>query len=114
MTNREYFRSAGESIDLCQCLSFADNSVYAVLLGGEIVSLIDNGREYTTVTADDIHRLAVRLNADYDLYKGWNDTHILREAADEKLPCCQCPWFDVCDLMDQEADLPPEKERNML
>ncbi len=104
MTNREIFRSTGESLDWCECFSFADGTVHAAVLEGKIVSLNDNGVDYDPPTADDIHRLAVRLNDFYSPYRGWDDTHILLEAADEKLPCCECPWFDVCNFMDETPD----------
>ena len=104
MTNREYFRSTGESLDWCECFSFAGGTVHAAVLAGKIVSLDDNGVVYNPPTADDIHRLAVRLNDCYDLYKGYDDTHILLDVEHEKLPCCECPWFDVCNYMDETPD----------
>ncbi len=104
MTNRDYFRSTGESLDWCKCLSFADGSVQVAVLGGDIVSIVDNGSECCSPTADDIHRLAVRLNDFYDPHRGWDDTHMLLEVTQEELPCCECPWFDVCSIMDETPD----------
>ena len=105
MTNRDYFRSTGESLDWCKCLSFADGSVHAAVLAGKIVGLNDNGVDCgDPVPADDIHRLAVRLNDCYDLCRGYSDTEQLLEVDHEELPCCECPWFDVCSIMDETPD----------
>lgn len=105
MTNRDYFRSTGESLDWCKCLSFADGSVHAAVLAGKIVGLNDNGVDCgDPVPADDIHRLAVRLNDCYDLCRGYSDTEQLLEVDHEELPCCECPWFDVCNYMDETPD----------
>lgn len=104
MTNRDFFRSTGESLDCCKCHSFADGSVQVAVLGGDIVSIVDNGSECCSPTADDIHRLAVRLNDCYDLCRGYSDTEQLLEVTQKELPCCECPWFDVCSIMDETPD----------
>lgn len=37
---------------------------------------------------------------DYGYYTGNRDADIIRDAGGEQIPCCDCPWFDVCQAMD--------------
>ena len=44
------------------------------------------------------------VNDEYDLYEGQTDTQIIRDAEHKELPCRLCPWFEVCQAMDEEEE----------
>lgn len=48
------------------------------------------------------------VNDEYDLYEGQTDTQIIQDAEHKDLPCRLCPWFGVCQAMDEEE--PDEEE----
>lgn len=100
MKLREKMKESYESMNCCKAVSFLDGTIVAVLHEGRIESIVIDGRE-RTITPELIHGIAVKVNDCYDSYKGWNDTHILLDTNPPVLPCCDCPWFDVCAVMEE-------------
>lgn len=103
MTLREKMMETHESMEYCKAVKLLDGKIVAVLHEGRIESVVIDGIE-RTVTPELIHGIAVVVNDCYDCYEGWDDTHILLEADTKALPCCECPWFGVCGVMDEEID----------
>lgn len=50
-------------------------------------------------TVENIWRAARIVNEDADEYRGWDARHVLLEGLKEG-DCRDCPWFGVCDAMD--------------
>ena len=109
MKNRKVLEFTRDSFDWCYTAKFTELPVYVSVYQGDIEAILYNGEDHRPVTAEDIHRLAVRLNHNYDLYRGWDDKHILLDAENEILPCCECPWNDICDYMEEESDFIPKE-----
>ena len=99
MTYREKLSAENENLGWCKPLSFANGKVIAAINEGSVDSIQIEGK--TIPATDENIRTAAKIaNESYDLYKGWNDTNILLDAESEELPCRLCPWFGICDAMD--------------
>lgn len=48
----------------------------------------------------DIAKFARAVNPDYDDYDGWDDLHIALDGDVHEQSCARCPWFDICEAMD--------------
>lgn len=104
-TYRDYFSThTDESVDWCKCYmadgrnavcvnDITTNEISAIMIGGKDIDFRDD--------VGAIHRLAKAVNSDYSLYHGWSDAHIAIEAMKE-VGCTSCPWFSVCDQMDEK------------
>ncbi len=103
MTYREMMIGTEETIEWCEALSFlAGKVIVAMTNGGAVESIQIDGKD-VICSQDNITRAAKLANECYDLYSGRSDAFILLDADHEKLPCCECPWFDVCTAMDEEC-----------
>lgn len=104
MSYRDTMIENQENLEWCKPLSFLGGRVIVALNEGQITCISVDGKTLPSypenVHADSIRTAAKLVNPEYDEYSGWPDTHILLEADYEELPCCKCPWFDVCDAMD--------------
>lgn len=96
---REIMIENGQNIDWCKPLRHRTENIIIVLMGGEIIQIRIN-EEDKDVTPEIITELAKKLNESYDEYEGWSDTHILLDADFEELGCSDCPYFDICEAMD--------------
>lgn len=106
-TYRDYFAAhADECVDWCTpyiadggyAMAVNDvemNELSGLMIAGEDIDTCD-----TREDAEPVKRLAKAVNADYDLYSGWSDTHIAIEAM-RKVGCASCPWFKDCAQMDE-------------
>lgn len=103
MTLREKMEKSYDSMDCCKAVRLLDGKIVTVLHEGKIEGIEIDGSE-RTVTPELIHSIAVVVNDSYDCYGGWDDTHILLDTVASEMPCCKCPWFDVCTVMDEEID----------
>lgn len=109
MTYRDMMQEGDENLGWCNPLSWEDGKVVLAVNEGTIASIQIDGEDVPT-TPENIKAVAQRINDMYDAYSGWDDTHIILdcEAEAEELPCRLCPWFDVCDAMDEEVEEAPE------
>lgn len=96
---RKMMMDNGENLCWCKPLSYQDGKVILAVNEGEIVGLRIDGTD-VKINADSVRRVAKMVNPDYDLYDGWDEMHIIQEAPHEELGCCNCPWFGICDAMD--------------
>lgn len=66
---------------------------------GRVCGMILNGVELDTNSID-LNRFARQVNPDYSDYDGWSDLHIALDGDISEASCAVCPWFKVCDAMD--------------
>lgn len=99
---REVMLENGENLSWCKPMKHRIENVFISVNEGEVVGIRVNGKD-EDITDEKIKELAKKLNLDYDKYEGWNDIHILLESDFEELGCKDCPWFDICEAMDDEA-----------
>lgn len=102
-TCRDMMRENNDNLDWCRPESYLDDRVILAINEGTVVGINIDGAD-EAITPDAIRRVARMVNEDYDLYKGWDDVHIIQCAAHEELPCHRCPWFEDCDAMDEEDE----------
>lgn len=103
MTVRDFMRENDENLGWCAAYRLLDGRIYAAVNGGNICGLIIDGVD-VVCTEENIRRAAMMVNDCYADYKGWDKTHFLLEAVEKELPCRMCPWFGVCDAMDEYID----------
>ncbi len=96
---REIMIENGQNVSWCKPLKHRTEDIFLIVTDGEISGIRINGKD-ENVTAEIIMELAKKLNESYDEYEGWNDTHILLDADFEELGCRDCPYFDICEAMD--------------
>lgn len=101
-TVRDMMRESDENLGWCRPESYLDGRVILAINEGTVAGIVIDGAD-EAITPDAIRRVAKMVNDNYDLYEGWDDVHIIQDAAHEELPCRRCPWFDVCDAMDEEG-----------
>ena len=102
MTFRDHMIECRDNLSWCKPISFLDGKVIAAVNEGDICGLRIDGKD-VDATPETIKMVAKLVNEDYDLYSGRSDAFIMLDADHEHLPCCDCPWFDVCDAMDNEC-----------
>lgn len=103
MSYRDMMRENNDNLGWCRPESYLDGRVILAINEGTVAGINIDGAD-EAITPDAIRRVAKMVNADYDDYEGWTDLHIIQDAAHEELPCRLCPWFDVCDAMDEEDE----------
>lgn len=102
MKTRDLLIGSRENLGWCKPLKHKSENVIIAVNEGTIVSVLVDGEEQScSITSELIKKLAQRLNEDYEEYQGYSDTEILLEADFEELGCADCPWFDVCEAMDE-------------
>lgn len=103
MTYRERMIKNGGNLSWCVPYRVTTKGGDVIIIAeneGNIVGCQINGRDVDGMTWE---RIARMVNPDYDLYSGWEDRHIAHDDVPwEELECRSCPWFDVCDAMDEE------------
>lgn len=97
---RERMIETGENLSWCRPMEHKSEDITLCVMEGEVIGILECANEIYPVTAEKITELAKRLNSCYDLYEGWDDTHILLDSGFEEMGCKDCPWFDVCEAMD--------------
>ena len=95
---REIMIENGQNVSWCKPLKHRTEDIFLILTEGEISGIRINGKD-ENVTPEIITELAKKLNESYDDYDGWSDTHILLAADFEELGCSKCPYFDICEAM---------------
>lgn len=115
---RKMMMAEGGNLGWCKPISFADGAIKLTLCEGVINGIEVDGKAIesdvpynpgysarTRYYSDSlIERLARRVNKDYDDYSGYTPEEILFFAGHEEMDCCDCPFFSVCDAMDNPDD----------
>lgn len=99
---RKKMMDEGGNLSWCKPYVSENQRIKFSVNEGAIASLKIDGVE-VDATAENVKKAAQIANSAYDAYDGWDDTHILVEAASEQ-DCCDCPWFDVCEAMDDPCE----------
>ena len=112
MKYRDYMKEHDEN--LIWCKPYIGERVSVAVNEGRICSMSIDGQDIHPGALDSIHgyvytpeqveRAARTANECYNLYKGWNDLHILLEGEVSERPCNECPWFEECCAMDEEME----------
>lgn len=80
-------------VDDCKAMSSKDGRIVVITDGSQVIGMAVDGVEVDVTPA-----AAKEANADYDLYSGWSDDHILLEAMGTEIGCEDCPYRQVCDI----------------
>ena len=84
-------------VEDCKAMSSKDGRIVVITDGSLVIGMAVDGVE-VDVTPASVHTAAKEANADYDLYSGWSDDHILLEAMGAEIGCEDCPYRQVCDI----------------
>lgn len=102
MTYREMMTENSENLSWCAPYSLLGGRIVVAVAESKIVGMQIDGSDIPVSDAS-IRRAAEMANECFSSYDGWSDTHILLDSEKEELPCRMCPWFGVCDAMDDEV-----------
>lgn len=99
MSYRDMMIENQENLGWCKPLSFLGGRVVIALNESQVVCASVDGK--TLPECPETTRTVAKLvNPEYSDYINCSDTDIILDAAHKELPCCKCPWFNVCDAMD--------------
>ena len=102
-TYRDFMMENDENLDWCKPLSFLGGRVILAENDGRIHSVQVDGEERDDLVGDE-EKLARLVNDEYEDYKGWSNHQIIHFADHEELGCRNCPWFGICEAMDEEIE----------
>lgn len=97
-----------EDMEFCAPYSTADEKIWVVRCYGSypspsFISIKDGEETIDNATPEQLKAYAKKLNADYPLYRGYDDEHILLDAL-EKRGCVDCPFRDYCEAVNKEIE----------
>ncbi len=96
---REIMIENGQNLSWCKPLKHRTDDIFLIVTEGEISGICINGKD-ENITPETITELAKKLNESYDEYERWDDTHVLLDADFEETGCCNCPYFNICEAME--------------
>ena len=104
----KYIEKMERNENLSWCKPYVDDSgEYALIMqeGKAICIKTPYGTAYEYGTLDDaaLEEFARAVNPDYNLYSGWDDTHIALEAM-HPVGCFFCPFKDECEAVNEKVD----------
>lgn len=108
-TCRDTMRESNENLEWCRPESYLNGRVVLAINEGRVDGISIDGQDLDT-TPDNIRKVAQMVNDECDLYEGQTDIQIIQDAEHKELPCRLCPWFDVCQAMDEVEDEGEEEE----
>ena len=95
-------RDNDENLSWCRPEVYLNGRVILAINEGQVDGIVIDGKYLDAIPAT-LRKVAKLVNADYSMYtSGQSDTQIIRDAEHDELPCRLCPWFDVCQAMDEE------------
>lgn len=104
---RKKMKAEGGNLGWCKPYISDDGKNAIAVNEGIIESMILDGEEITFDKVRDpdvLERFARAVNSDFDEYEGWGMLHIILDGDLQECDCCDCPWFSVCDAMDNPDD----------
>ena len=107
MTVRELMHDNGENLGWCKPYVSEDGKYALAVNEGEVAGMVFNGEDIKADKLDKpdmLRQFAKAVNPDYDDYDGWGDLHIALDGSVRECGCANCPWFDICDAMDGDAE----------
>ena len=105
-TVRDIMKEEGGNLGWCKPYIHTRKGWALAVNSGEVAGMLFAGEDINPDRLDDdllLRLFAKAVNTDYDCHTGYDDLHIALEAMSER-SCRNCPWFDMCDAMDEEID----------
>lgn len=108
---RKNMLDSNENLGWCKCLNVGrEQRVQVVVNDGTIISLAIDGKYVLqevlygagTYTETTLEKVAKMVNPYFEDYKGYTATEIILDAEHKEEPCCNCPWFYVCAVLDED------------
>lgn len=108
---RKKMFNSNENLGWCKCLNVGrEKRVQVVVANDEIISLAIDGKYVLqevlygagTYTETTLEKVAKIVNTYFEDYKGYTATEIILDAEHKEEPCCNCPWFYVCAVLDED------------
>lgn len=85
------------------CKPMISDRVKFTIMEGCITALIIDETE-VPATPENIKKAAKIVNPYYDDYVGWSDTYIASMGDVKEAACHECPWFGICEVMEEEVE----------
>ena len=111
MKYRDYMKDRDENLSWCKpyigkrvSFSLWENHIDNVMIDGKEINPEGYKGGMSYYTSEQVEKVARVANKDYDLYKGWDDLHILLEGEVSEGPCYSCPCFKWCCAMDEKME----------
>lgn len=101
MKYRDLMRESNENLSWCKPM--ISDRIKFTIMEGEITALEIDGDE-VGATPENIKAAAKIVNPYYDDYEGWSDDHVACQGNVKEAPCHECPWFGICEVMDEEIE----------
>lgn len=109
---RKKMLDSNGSLDWCQCFDIGQEKRVQIVANDEgmITSLAIDGKYVLpevfygagTYTETTLEKVAKMVNPYFEEYQGYTATEIILDAKNRERPCCNCPWFYICDAMDED------------
>lgn len=119
---RKMMLDKGGNLYWCAPYQSKDGSIKFSLCEGKINGLQIDGEKVesdTDVLSPEyysdalLEKVARKMNVYYEEYSGWDNTHIIMDAAESIRDCADCPYFNDCEAMenpDTWDEMPESKE----
>ena len=105
---RKMMCAEGGNLSWCRPYISDDGKNAIAVYEGEICGMVFNGVDVDSTEMDKpetVKAFARTVNDSYEDYSGWDDVHIALDGGVLKeRSCCDCPWFDICEAMDNPDD----------
>lgn len=103
MKFRDHMIESAENLGWCAPLTITAHGkeITIAVNEGKIVGCRIDGADCDNMDWEQIARI---VNDEHENYRGWKADEIALDAYWEYLPCCECPWFDICEAMDDDED----------
>ncbi len=104
MKTRDIMVKKDENLSWCKPYVSEDSQYALAVCEGKVAGMVFAGKEVESDKLDDpslLKRFAKNVNPYFSDYSGWDDLHIALERMSETA-CRNCPWFDVCEAMEED------------
>lgn len=101
MTYREKMMENRENLGWCKPLSYLGGRVVVAINERRVVGAQLDGED-VPADSDKLREIAAMVNPDCDADALGRDFEAAVETCGRELPCCECPWFNICDAMDED------------
>ena len=101
MTYREKMMENRENLGWCKPLSYLDSRIIIATNERRVVGVQLDGKD-VPAEPEKLRKIAAMINPGYDTDALEHDFETAVATYGQELPCCECPWFNICDAMDDE------------
>lgn len=99
---RKMMMDNGGNLGWCKPYISEDGKNAISLTDGKITGMMIDGVDMNSPF--DLAKFARAVNPSYDDYEGWDDLHIALDGNVCEESCADCPWFGICDAMNNPDD----------